>query len=163
MTTTHPDAIELLLDVFVPGEPAPKGSIQPFIVWRGGKPTPAARADNPESQRAWHDAIAAVVRAARGGLPAVDGPVHVHADFVMPRRKSAPRTTTPAHTRKPDGDKVTRCTWDALTGTLLADDAQVVSWSGSKREAEPGEQSGALLRVELLPAAAPVLIVAGAA
>lgn len=146
------------LDIFVPGKPTPKGSTRAFV--RGGRAVTVA--DNKATQREWsayvHDAAGQewAALAARRPLRAdwvagpISGPVHVRVDFVMPRRASAPKRSTPAHVRKPDGDKLTRCVWDALTHVVWVDDAQVVEWSGSKREAEIGETPGARIRVALL-------------
>lgn len=155
---------DMIVETFVPGEPAPKGSTRAFAVKaNNGRGMRAVTVpDNGAAQRGWTSAVvAALIEDYRGPLYA--GPVHVRVDFVMPRRKSAPKTSTPAHTRKPDGDKLTRCTWDALTGTVIADDAQIVAWAGSKREAEPGERPGAYVRVEAVPASAPVRPVTTAA
>lgn len=146
------------LDVFVPGKPAPKGSTKGFH--RGGRVI--ITADNGPDQRDWssrvRDAVQRdwadpawhhVVNSDRPG-PTL-APVHVVVDFVMPRRASAPKRRTDPHVRKPDGDKLTRCVWDALTHIVFVDDAQVVSWAGGKREAEIGETPGARIRVALLP------------
>lgn len=156
MTEIQPG--DMIVETFVPGEPAPKGSTRAFAVKASNRRGMRAVTvpDNGPAQRGWTSAVVAAVLDGYGSdRPLYCGPVHVHVDFVMPRRKSAPKTSTPAHTRKPDGDKLTRCTWDALTGTVIADDAQIVAWSGSKREAEPGERPGAYVRVEAMPASAP--------
>lgn len=136
------------LDVFVPGKPEPKGSTRAFV--RGGRAVTVA--DNKTTQKAWASYVRDAVAQAWDELPG--GPtaaaVYVRVDFVLPRRASAPKRSTPAHVRKPDGDKLTRCVWDALTHVVWVDDAQVVEWSGSKREAEIGETPGARIRVALL-------------
>lgn len=141
------------LDIFVPGKPAPKGSTKAFV--RGKRAI--VTADNGPDQREWSSYVRdAAVQHWTGpsnpeiAFPPATGPVRVHVDFVMPRRVSAPKRSTPAHVRKPDGDKLTRCVWDALTHVVWVDDAQVVEWSGSKREAEIGETPGARIRVALL-------------
>jgi len=151
MTTAAAVEREVLLELFAPGSPAPKGSTKGFVAQkRGRKARAVLTADNPLTQKSWTEACSAALDEAWRGLMPIPDPVHVHADFVMPRRQTAPRWWTPPHTRKPDGDKLTRCTWDCLTGIVIVDDAQVVSWSGGKREAEPGEHGGAYVRVERL-------------
>lgn len=142
----------LVLDVFVPGKPEPKGSTKAFAVRANNRRGMRAVtiADNKETQKAWSTRVHEAVTMAWNGLGPHAGPVRVHVDFVMPRRASAPKRSTPPHTRKPDGDKLTRCVWDALTHVVWVDDAQVVEWSGSKREAEIGETPGARIRVALL-------------
>ena len=41
----------------------------------------------------------------------------------------------------PDGDKLDRAMWDALTGIAFTNDARVVSWTGVKRFAEKDERA----------------------
>lgn len=135
-----------LLVVFVPGKPEPKGSAKAYV--RGGRAIVVA--DNKDTQRDWTAFVRDAARQVWGDRAPIDGPVRVVVDFVQPRRASAPKRSTPPHTRKPDGDKLTRCVWDALTHVVFVDDAQVVAWGGSKREAEIGEVPGARIKVERL-------------
>lgn len=139
-------ADEDLLTFFVPGKPEPKGSTRAFV--RGRRAITVA--DNSETQRDWTAFVRDRAQQTWAPRPPIDGPVRVVVDFVMPRRASAPKRSTPSHTRKPDGDKLTRCVWDALTHVVFVDDAQVVAWGGSKREAEIGEVPGARIKVERL-------------
>jgi Holliday junction resolvase RusA-like endonuclease len=150
----HPDPVVVNIDyadddrlvLFVPGKPEPKGSAKAFV--RGNRAIVVA--DNKETQRDWTAFVRDAARQVWGSRTPIDGPVRVVVDFVQPRRASAPKRSTPAHTRKPDGDKLTRCVWDALTHVVFVDDAQVVAWGGSKREAEIGEVPGARIKVERL-------------
>jgi len=134
------------LDIFVPGKPEPKGSTKAFV--RGKRAIVVA--DNRETQRDWTAFVRDAAQQAWAGRPLAVGPVRVDVFFVQPRRASAPKRSTPPHTRKPDGDKLTRCVWDALTHVVWVDDAQVVQWVGSKREAEIGETPGVHIRVRVL-------------
>lgn len=135
------------LDVFVPGTPTTKGSI---IAVRHNKTGRAvAIPTNSVKQREWQAYVRDVIGQEWDQGPTT-APVHVQVDFVMPRRKTAPKGRTDLHIRKPDGDKLERAVWDSLTSIVWADDAQVVRWSGSKREAEIGETPGARIRVALL-------------
>ena len=140
------------LDVFVAGNPATKGSTRAFVV--GGKNTKAravVTADNSVHQREWAAYARDVLGEAWGGA-ATRSAVCVVMDVAMPRRKGNPRTGgTPWRTTKPDGDKLERAIWDALTHVVYVDDAQVVTWAGSKRDAEPDETPGARVRVAVLP------------
>jgi Holliday junction resolvase RusA-like endonuclease len=140
------------LVVFVPGRPVPKGSTKAFAIKANNRRGMRAvtTADNNADQKAWGAYIRSRVLDVWGARSPWVGPVRVTTTFVMPRRASAPKRSTPPHTRKPDGDKLTRCVWDVLTHVVWVDDAQVVSWSGSKREAEIGETPGVLIRVERL-------------
>lgn len=137
---------EWLLDIFVAGAPQTKGNLTGFRMGTRIKLTEKSGAD----QRLWaalvHDEAVKAWRAAGRAGPTTTA-VSVRTDFVMPRRKSAPKRRTDPHIRKPDGDKITRSVWDAMTHVVYADDAQIVEWSGSKREAEIGETPGARIRV----------------
>jgi crossover junction endodeoxyribonuclease RusA len=140
------------LEVFVPGKPVTKGSTQAFAIKANNNRGMRAvtTADNSADQRAWVAFIRDQVMGAIPGRPPHVGPVRIDVEFVLPRRKSAPKSWTPAMTRKPDMDKLERAVWDALTTVVWVDDAQVVRSSETKREAGPDETPGARIRVALL-------------
>jgi crossover junction endodeoxyribonuclease RusA len=148
--TTVPAAGQLVLEdqgagaVFVPGTPAPQGSLKAFARRGGGHPI--VTSDNPRMMP-WRADVAAIVRAAIG--PAIlypTGPVSIGLSFVLPRRAAEPKRITPAHTRKPDLDRLTRAVADALTGLVYADDAQVGAFHRlEKRTAAIAEQPGVWL------------------
>lgn len=137
------------LDVFVPGEPKTQGSFRPIKHKVTGKAVMIP--SNNTGQRDWRAYMRDVVGQAWAGRQPSTDPVVMCLDFVLPRRKSAPKGWTPHHTRKPDPDKLVRAVRDALTSVVYADDAQVVTGTETKREAEPGEAPGVRIRVALLP------------
>lgn len=127
--------------LFVPGQPAPQGSLKPFKDKAGNA---RVRSDNSATMP-WRAVVGASVRAQLRS-PVIlfpEGPVQLGCLFVMRRRVAEPKRATPPHTRKPDLDKLTRAVLDALTGNLYTDDAQVTGfdWLG-KRTAELGELPG---------------------
>lgn len=130
--------------VFVPGVPVPQGSTRAFVV-KGRAVTTAANVKT----RPWRADLQAglayhLQRTGIAGIALPTGPVAVGLSFVMPRRKSEPKRTTPAHTRKPDLDKLIRAVLDAMTGIVFTDDAQVNRiLEAEKRTAAIGEQPGA--------------------
>ncbi len=129
-------------DVFIPGVPKPQGSMKAYVVGGHAKVTSDNKALGP-----WRADIAAHIRSHIGPRIAIpEGPVCVAVEFVMPRRAAEPKRVTPAHTRKPDLDKMLRACLDALTGLVFTDDGQVDVLGGLKRTAEPGEQPGAWIR-----------------
>lgn len=81
------------------------------------------------------------------GTRVLDGPVRVHATFILPRPKghfgtgknaaklklSAPVYPTVA----PDVDKCARAILDAITGIIVRDDSQVADLYAAKRYGEP--------------------------
>jgi len=128
--------------VFVPGVPVPQGSARAFVVGKRAIVTGANPKTNP-----WRADVAAGVRAAIGTqIVHPTGAVAVELRFVMPRRKSEPKRLTPAHTRKPDIDKLVRALLDAITGLVFTDDSQVTGLLAAKRTAAIGEQPGVLIR-----------------
>lgn len=132
--------------IVVLGTPVPQGSANAFIVGKV-KPHAVVTHDNAETEP-WRDSVRAHARREVGPTIRYLRPaaVHVAVEFVMPRRASAPKRSTPPHTRKPDIDKLTRAVLDALTGVVYEDDSQVTEIDASKREAEPGEQPKASIR-----------------
>lgn len=120
---------------FVAGVPAPQGSMRGYN--RGGHVV--LTSDNPE-QRPWRGRVGDEAQKHFSTL--ITGPVVISALFVMPRTKSLPKRSTPAHIKKPDIDKILRATFDALKGIAYTDDAQVTEIHATKRYAAIGEQSG---------------------
>jgi crossover junction endodeoxyribonuclease RusA len=123
--------------LFVPGTPAPQGSKR--HVGRG------ILIEQSKAVGPWRERVA--LAAHQHGLTLMDGPVAVDLTFVLPRPKSAPKTRTPAATKRPDIDKLIRAILDALTGVAFSDDAQVVELTANKRLADPGCGPGVWITV----------------
>ena len=127
----------------VAGIPQTKGSASaaPFKRTRGpraGKMGVRVFNDNPKA-KAWAALVSAAARAAIGSGAILSGAVSISLTFYLPRPKAhyrpdgSVREAAPRHPIvRPDGDKLERCTWDALTRIAWGDDAQVVAWSGLK-------------------------------
>lgn len=127
-----------MLTVFVPGVPAPQGSKRHL---GRGVLVESSKAVGP-----WRERVALAAHHEMRGHELLAGPVLVRIEFRMPRPKSTPKAT-PAAVKRPDLDKLARAVLDAITGTVLVDDSQVVDLSASKRLAEVGESPGALISV----------------
>jgi crossover junction endodeoxyribonuclease RusA len=111
--------------------------------------------DNNRTQKSWKQDVRDAVTDGWDTRPPIDGPVSIRIDFVMPRPLSTPKRRTPPAIKKPDGDKLERAVWDALTHVVWTDDSRVVEWGGSKRVAEIGETPGCRIRVaEWVPVSA---------
>lgn len=136
-----------VLDVFIPGIPAPQGSVKAIIHKHTGRAVVIK--DNNRTQKAWRELVRRTATQQWGTRPPVDGPITIRCDFVMPRPLATPARRTPPAIRKPDGDKLERAVWDALTGVVWVDDARVNDWGGSKRIAELGEAPGCRVRVAI--------------
>ena len=140
------------LSVWVPGRPAPKGSHKLgqhgqlrnasayLAAWSG------AWTGRGKSRRRVAGAVERAVyeQYAKLGvtpdqLPLFTGPIGISIVFMLDPDRAADGP--------PDGDKLDRATWDALTiARVWADDARVVAWGGCKTRA--GDQgTGALITV----------------
>lgn len=75
------------------------------------------------------------------------GPVVLTVTFRLPRPQSLPKRQL-HHTKKPDLDKLVRCTNDALTGVLYIDDAQIVDLHARKTYVAIGAAPSAHITVE---------------
>jgi Holliday junction resolvase RusA-like endonuclease len=105
----------------------------------------------------WRHAIATEARAAMADGALLAGAVSCSLIFRMPRPKShfrrdgTLRPDAPTWcTSRPDGDKLERAAWDALTGVVWTDDAVVASWGGGKRYAGADGVTGVYVEVGLL-------------
>jgi crossover junction endodeoxyribonuclease RusA len=130
------------LTVTVLGEPIPQGSMR--AVGRGRMISDNVRL------RPWRDTVAWHVRQecmAAGLTEPLTGPLAVAVTFTLPRPKSAPKRRW-APDRKPDGDKLERALFDAITaGGAWVDDAQVVKCEWSKAYPPPGAVPGVTFTV----------------
>jgi crossover junction endodeoxyribonuclease RusA len=133
-----------LLDLFVPGKPAPQGSAKGFVNPKTGRAIIVK--DNAAKQNTWRGDIREQAMAAWQAAPPIprEQPVRLNLTFVMPRPASLPkRKATPPAVKRPDVDKLSRAVCDALTSAgIYTDDSQVVSLYACKRVAEIGEPSG---------------------
>jgi crossover junction endodeoxyribonuclease RusA len=118
----------------VVGEPVPQGSMRGFV--RGGKVS--LTSDNPKLHN-WRDCIGWEAR--RHFSELMDGPIVLTAIFHITRPKSAPKSRV-YPTTKPDGDKLARALFDALSNVVYRDDSQVVKHQIEKSYCLPGEQPG---------------------
>jgi crossover junction endodeoxyribonuclease RusA len=134
-----------MLEVFVAGNPAPKGS----RAYKGHRNGRAVLAESSKYAKPWQNVIAAIVGAEWGCRPQMIGPVVLHLDFVMRRPRATPkRAPTPWAIKRPDADKLTRLVFDALTTAgVYRDDSQVVDFRATKRIAEIDEIPGVLIRI----------------
>lgn len=131
------------VDVWVPGRPAAQGSKRHV---GHGRMIESSKAIGP-----WRTLVAWHLAQVHTGPP-LDGPIVVTVQFVMPRPVGTPKRHTPAATKRPDVDKLLRGVFDAVTGVVWRDDAQVVEVTAVKRLAQLDEQPGAAIRISALGA-----------
>lgn len=143
-----------LLTFNVFGIPAPQGS----KIARVNKKTGRAYVmeQNDEAKASWRQDVRNAALIARNAieLETIDAPVFVVIEFRIPRPATVNIRRRPFPCVKPDGDKLQRNTWDALTEAgVFRDDALVVNWGGGKRYAtdDPMGAPGAIIKVGLVP------------
>lgn len=148
------------------GSPAPKGSGRAIL--RGGHARHVASGSDTNARRlkSWDVAVREAAHASIGDVvvpPFCGVPLHVTITFRMARpsghwgtgkHAGSLKPSAPAHpTTKPDIDKLTRATFDVLTGIVWDDDSRIVSVVVSKTYARPGTE-GATVTVDVLHDAA---------
>jgi Holliday junction resolvase RusA-like endonuclease len=140
---TYPEYPDVSFRVY--GIPAPKGSKTAFV--RGGRAV-VVDGSSPSGRQKLASWNAEVAREAQNVFheDLLTGPLHIDISFYFPRPKSAPRSRV-FPTVKPDIDKITRSTYDAMTGVLYKDDALIVSEGKRKLYAHDGEAPGAFIRI----------------
>lgn len=123
----------------VAGEPKTQGSMSAFVVKGRAVVVQGGSKARRESLGSWREAVAAEARRALDGAGLITGPVALTLMFGLPKPASTPkrRRAWPIGARSGDVDKLARAVMDALTGTVLRDDAQVVSLVVEKDYADP--------------------------
>lgn len=150
-----------MIRFFVAGVPAPKGSSRAIL--RGGRAinVPSGTDANKERLKSWRAEASGAAQLAMDGSSPLAGPVYVEIEFIFERLrahfgtgKNAAKVKSSAphwQTSKPDADKIERSTFDALTGIIYVDDAQIAQHKTTKRYAAPGEAVGAWIAISPLP------------
>lgn len=149
------------LEITVTGTPAPQGSHKAFVV--NGH---ARIVDDSKRTKPWRQDVKTAALEAVGTRPPMEGPVEVTIAFSMPRPRyhfgtgrnaSVLKPTAPTYVeKKPDIDKLTRSTLDALTeARVFKDDAQVAALNVVKGYATDPQKPGAHITVTPLLDAVP--------
>jgi crossover junction endodeoxyribonuclease RusA len=131
-----------MIDVFVPGRPAPQGS-KTYV--GNGIMLESCKAVKP-----WRESIRCALLTDQGQpIERFGGAVVFDLMFVLPRPKSTPKRKTPLAVKKPDLDKLCRAVFDAVKSAgVTADDSCVTFLMATKRLAELDETPGLYLRVK---------------
>ncbi len=116
------------------GRPVPQGSTRAFIPkgWRRAVIT----TDNAKL-KPWRQQLSQTVIGLGVDVFAKHVAVQVSLDFYFERPPSVSAKKRPAMTTKPDIDKLIRAVFDALTGTLVTDDAQIMKCHTTKHYGLP--------------------------
>lgn len=110
-----------------------KGSMKGYVVRDRWGRQKVGMTNDSRGTVVWQNAVAVeALRAAKGARFARGEAVSVQMTFCFIRPVSVKPSRRPFLTVKPDIDKLVRAVLDALTGTVLADDAQVVVLRASK-------------------------------
>lgn len=135
---------------FVPGMPAPKGSMKAFVVGGHARVTHDNKRTKPWSAAVSHAAMLAM----RGRQRFEGTAIEIRAIFGLKRPAShhGKRGVLPGApdwpATKPDLDKLTRCVADAMQGIVFDDDSRVVEWWIGKVYAEVGYPTGVGIEVQ---------------
>ena len=146
-----------MIQFFAAGRAEPKGSTRAFV--QHGRAI--VTNDNPKA-KAWARVVSLRAREAMQGRAPMAGPMRIALTFYLERPRYHYRTGRYSHLFKPsaplfpdvlpDGDKLERCTWDALKGIVWLDDGQVVRWRGGKEYADATHPPGVVVMVEAIGA-----------
>lgn len=138
---SHPIKGVSMVRFTVHGTPVPQGSTRGFIP--KGWTRPVITTDNkklkPWRQQITDTALSLGLHrvAGDGSIEPIfdrDTPVEVTMNFYFTKPKTSKRR---GHTVRPDGDKLVRGIFDAITGVLIVDDAQVVEFHARKHYGGP--------------------------
>ena len=128
-----------LIELTIAGLPVAQGSKR----WTGR----TVIESNDKLLRPWRAAVAAEASEAMAGAEPLQGPIRLHATFTFPRPKVHYGTgrnagqlkpgVPLARPIKPDLDKLVRALFDAMSGIVYRDDAQVVELVARKLYGSP--------------------------
>lgn len=142
------------VEIFIPGQPVPQGSMVPFIDKRTKKAN--LKPDNERELMSWRRNVTAHARIKWPGSP-TNNPIRLDVVFWFSRTKltaGGPQRLSgrvPCNRTTPDRDKLLRAVQDALTGVVYVDDSRAIAGETEKRFVGPKERPGVLLRIEELP------------
>ena len=134
----------------VKGYPSPQAGVRPVPTARGVRMI----STGGQKLEGWRNQVtAAALKAATEARVRFQGPVKVTTAFFYrtPKVRAGERKIAPYGWKqtRPDGDKLTRAVWDALTVSgIIEDDARIVAWEGWKIE---GWWEGLVCDIEQAP------------
>jgi crossover junction endodeoxyribonuclease RusA len=113
---------DILLSVFIPGDPAPQGSKRYVGKDRNGR---AILAESSVNVKGWRETVTTyIVAAMRARRPRYVGPLALELSFALRRPRSPP---APTHITKPDLSKLLRAVEDSMVDAgLIKDDSHIV-------------------------------------
>jgi len=110
----------VIITFTVLGDPIPQGSMKALSNRNTGRTMLIS--DNPKL-KAWRELVAIRAKCAMDRAPLFTGALKLSAEFRLRRSLSVKRSQV---TVKPDIDKLARAVFDAMTGVVYVDDAQVI-------------------------------------
>jgi len=116
------------------GKPRPQGSTRAFFIKKLGR---AVITSDNKQLKPWRQQVSETALSVRerGVEPWRGYPVRIDLAFYFARPKSAKKRI--GMTVKPDLDKLQRAVFDAITGILIHDDAQITSVTARKHYGDP--------------------------
>ena len=138
-----------MIELYIPGIPAPKGSMKAVPTPRG----PRLKNDNAKTAP-WMSAVAWAARVAMQGRERFEGvPLSVEMVLAMPRpsshygKRGLLKSAPVAPMTKPDIDKLERAVWDALEGIVFDNDSRIVESATRQIYVGPEHSPGAWIVV----------------
>ncbi len=129
------------LELWVPGEPVPQGSMR--------SPRAGVVLHNSKALMPWRDSIAWTAKSKWRGQALLDEPVNLTCEFYFAKPKKA-RTDVFRDTA-PDLDKLIRAVGDALQGVVIVNDSRIVSVIAQKKWAGGVDKPGLRLTLGTRP------------
>lgn len=126
------------------GTPRPQGSKRSFPHSKTGE---IVMVDDNENLKSWRQEMAWTAWQHRPPKPLIC-PIYIIARFYFARPKSVSVKKRPHMTTTPDLDKLQRALFDALTGTIIKDDSQVVFVTAFKEYGDPARVEVEIREVE---------------
>ena len=124
-----------MIKINVPGVPVPQA--RPRF-------TRSGHVYEPTKCKDYKAVVSIAARAAMKGKEPITGPVVVYCRFIFPvpkgwtkAKKKEAMGGVSRPLKRPDGDNLEKLVWDALTGIVWSDDAQIVQWAGAKWYGNP--------------------------
>lgn len=122
-----------MITFFVPGVPVPQGSMRAFVNRHTRR---AVVTSDNAGLKGWRNTVSTAAALAFSGPALLDQPVSVTLRFFLPRPASVKRNKRAFPVVKPDLDKLVRAVFDALTGSVLVDDALICGATSYKSYAD---------------------------
>lgn len=138
-----------MIELFVHGLPAPQGSKRAIVINKRAVLIDGSSDVGKKALKEWRDAVKAAAEEhlyQNHPMDSLDEPLEIAFTFFLPLPEGDPFRTR--HAVRPDWDKLSRSTCDALTDSkLIVDDARIYKATVKCYYARIGDSTGAIIRI----------------